>query len=129
MDVDQALMTRIIAGTAGTDVGEAVSWIERPSFDNLPGITLQHVNQDLRQNFRGLAGKQPLWVRIDVWAADYPQMKVVGDAVVATITPAAVMDNVRFGRGFTSGDSGNDRIGETTIFRRRIDYRSFFTEA
>lgn len=106
-------------------IGENVSWVERPAGKSLPWITLQGVSSGREYTHAGVDALATPRVQADVWGRSHLEVTTLGDALIATLEPAADVGGTRFGRAFVDGDRDFEPEiigGGTKVFRRSIDF-------
>lgn len=128
MFMEQALRKRLL-DTAPANVGEKVDWVQRPDTDSLPGVTLQMISDPRDQHMKGFQNKRRAVVQVDVWAHDYEEAYLLKEWIIATLVPAATVENVKFDRGsVTARDLGERSETAAFIFRPSMDFTLFFKE-
>ncbi len=131
MDFHGALRARLIAASpVNSLVSGRVYWVDRPQSTALPAITLQVIDDSRPQTMGGFQTARPSTVQADVWADTYEQKTTLSEAVIASLTPAATSNGVRFLRAFVDSvrDLG-ERIDTKFIHRTSIDLIVWHTEA
>jgi hypothetical protein len=130
MSMETALRSRLKAhAPLAALVGTKIDWDERPQSNQLPGVTLQTINEPTDQNYQTVDGLQRVDVQVDVWARTSIERKAIKDAVKAAIIPAGVFYGIRFTRGFAPSGDSTERPEGALVFRSRIDLTFHYATA
>ncbi|HXH52535.1 MAG TPA: DUF3168 domain-containing protein [Sphingomicrobium sp.] len=121
--MEAALRARLLGQAAITSiVKKRIDWGDRPQGRPLPAITLELIDDPLAQHMSGIQALQSSLVQIDVWADDYLEAKELMGLVLAELVPAAVQDQVNFGRAFVQRRRATHEFtGADTVYRRSAD--------
>lgn len=129
MTLEDAIEARLLASDDLTArIVDRVGWTRRLA--GIPAITLQVISDPRPQHFKGFQPTRPSLVQLDVWSADPREAAMIRDLCIAILTPAEIVESVRFQRAMvTSVRSGAepDRSGDSQSYagelhRKSIDF-------
>jgi hypothetical protein len=133
--MEGALRARLLAAPAVTDRlaswqdEKAIFWVERPQRSGLNAITLQIIDEDREQHMAGFQKTQRAVVQIDIWAVSYAAAKALKEAVIATLTPRATVEGIRFDRSFVRALDRSETHDGKLIFRPSLDFTIHYSPA
>lgn len=120
MDMEGALKARAIA--AASVAGDRIAWDERPQGQALPAASFQVISDPMPQHLKGFDPLRRTLVQLDCWAETYAKAKQLKVQLIAALVPSQTGNGIRFDRMMIdSAQSGKEQLGETTVFRQRVD--------
>lgn len=123
--------TSYLTGSAGLTgiVGDNIHWLKRPAWKDLPGVTLQKINE--RRLVGSQMGLSETIIQVDCWATTYAVMKSIGNAIVMLCNGVAMtIETTEFQGMFIDADEdGLEGESPEQFFRNRLDVRIWHRES
>lgn len=125
MNLETAVLLRLSNSAAIADiVGDKIYWDLRNQGDPYPAIVLTLISDPIPQDLNGNINFRPSRVQVDCYATDQPTNEVLKKAVIAALTPSAIVDDVQFQRAFILNQTGGGKdVKPMFVFRKKIDFQ------
>lgn len=128
MTLEAALEARVARTPALHDHFVSVRWAQR--IEGLPALVFQIVADPRPQHYKGFQRSRPTQVQADVYAETREDAAALREACIEHLVPAALIDDVRFGRasvdnvrsGAEPEQSGERQRYRGEIARESIDF-------
>lgn len=128
MTLEAALEKRIRTNPLLANRAASIGWSARLA--GLPAIRLQVIADPRPQTMKGFQRARPTMVQIDVYAKDRAEAIAIRELCIAHLTPAAMVDEVRFQRatvdnvrpGSEPEQSGDPQRYRGELARESIDF-------
>ncbi len=115
MDLASALLKRLDDDTVVTGLVESRKyWVTRSQSARLPAIVLQVISEDRPQGLDGFDDMRTARVQVGGLSLKYGEGRQVLEAAIATLMPAAQIDNISF------WEASHHRRPHHSIFPRRL---------
>lgn len=131
--MEEALTARLLASAAVQAIAETrVNWGVRPQGEPLGAVTLVGASPGRAPTYKGDASLKGPRVQVDCWGPDFLTAKSLALAVIDTLLPPAVQDDISFQSAFLVGERGptvEDIAGGRHVHRVSLDFFIWFSPA
>jgi hypothetical protein len=123
--METQLRSRLTSDSAvAAIVGTRVNWGVRPQGEAYPSVVMTIIDDDRPQHMAGLITCRETLVQFDCYGITRAQVAALREAVIAAITPGAIVSGMIFLRSFVDTVRNMDAYTDTgLVFRDSVDAR------